>query len=303
MKLLKRWYYPVLLITAGIFYLSATGSWGVYTEQLHRLQELADTLPGRTTQKEEGAGAHGLDRGQENTPGEDAPEHANGQQESETGLPDEEKAVDGAGESEGTKALLLQRVDSSYFEDAIFIGDSRTVGLYEYGELGEEADFFASTGMSVYKLFREKLPMEGEKKKKTLEEVLTARQYGKIYIMLGINEMGTGTLEAFVKKYGECIQRIRELQPDAVIFLQAVMEVSAERSGQGDYVTNEGIRERNSAIREMADGVTYIFLDVNPLLCDEEGGLKPDYSYDGVHLKAQYVEIWENFLMDHGVVK
>ena len=46
--------------------------------------------------------------------------------------------------------------DSSYFDDALFIGDSRTVGLCEYGTL-KNADYFASTGMSVYKLWNEKI--------------------------------------------------------------------------------------------------------------------------------------------------
>lgn len=39
--------------------------------------------------------------------------------------------------------------DASYFNDALFIGDSRTMGLKEYGQM-EGAEFFANTGMSVY---------------------------------------------------------------------------------------------------------------------------------------------------------
>ena len=78
--------------------------------------------------------------------------------------------------------------DRSYFDDALFIGDSRTVGLYEYGNLGN-ALVLADPGMNVYKVFNRsfKLP-SGESK--TLEEILTEKQFGKIYVMLGINELG-----------------------------------------------------------------------------------------------------------------
>lgn len=47
----------------------------------------------------------------------------------------------------------------------------------------------------------------------TLEEVLTTRHFGKIYLQIGINEMGTGTVDTFMKKYEEAVQRIGELQP------------------------------------------------------------------------------------------
>ena len=42
-------------------------------------------------------------------------------------------------------------------KDTLFIGDSRTVGLYEYGGLEQTADFCATTGLTVYKLFQENL--------------------------------------------------------------------------------------------------------------------------------------------------
>ena len=51
-------------------------------------------------------------------------------------------------EQEGT----FTTEDVSYFSDALFIGDSRTVGLSEYADLGD-ADVFATIGLSSFKLF------------------------------------------------------------------------------------------------------------------------------------------------------
>ena len=97
------------------------------------------------------------------------------------------------------------------------------------------------------------------------------------------------------------MNHLRELQPDAVIYLQAIMKVTAERSAQGDYITNEGIAARNEGIAGIADNEKIFFLDVNPLVCDETGGMVPDYTFDGVHLKAKYIQIWKDFLKTHAI--
>lgn len=192
-------------------------------------------------------------------------------------------------------------VEKSYFDDALFIGDSRTVGLQDYAGL-DNATFYASTGLTIYKLFDAEIaPVEGSHKKQTVEQALSERQFGKIYLMIGINEMGTGTVESFMKKYDEAVKHLQELQPDAVIYLQAIMKVSAERSAKGDYIYNEGIEQRNAEIAKLADNQQIFFLDVNPCVCDDSGGLVSGYTFDGVHLKAAYIEIWKQFLMDHTI--
>ena len=43
--------------------------------------------------------------------------------------------------------------DSTYLSDALFIGDSRTLGLSEYGQV-QGADFFANTGIACIMLKR-----------------------------------------------------------------------------------------------------------------------------------------------------
>ena len=79
------------------------------------------------------------------------------------------------------------------------------------------------------------------------------------------------------------------------------MKVTTERSNKGDYITNEGIEERNAGIEALADNEKVYYLDVNPLICDETGGMEASYTFDGVHLKAQYISIWKDFLKSHAV--
>ena len=192
-------------------------------------------------------------------------------------------------------------VQEDWFDDAVFIGDSRTVGLSEYAELSNTT-FYASTGLNIYKLFDAKIiPVEGSREKETIEEALLTNKFAKIYLMIGINEMGTGTVETFIEKYKETVAHLQDLQPDAIIYLQAIMRVSTERSEQGDYINNEGIDARNTEIAKLADNTKIFYLDVNPVICDESNGLITDYTFDGVHLKAKYISIWKQFLMEHAV--
>ena len=93
-----------------------------------------------------------------------------------------------------------QVVERNYFDDALFIGDSRTVGISEYGDLNN-ATFFANTGMSVYNVFEKSVSVPKIGKLK-LEQLLESKKFGKVYIMLGINELGydmNKTLENYKK--------------------------------------------------------------------------------------------------------
>lgn len=199
---------------------------------------------------------------------------------------------------------VFQTVEDDYFADAVFIGDSRTVGMYEYSSLRDVSTFYASTGLSVHKLFTAKIvEVPGQRSKITVEQALSEKQFAKVYLMIGINEMGTGTPESFLEKYRECVNRIRELQPDAIIYLQGIMQVTTERSAQGDYITNEGIAVRNEGIKALADDETIFYLEINEAVCDESGGMVSDYTHDGVHLKAQYIDLWKEYLKNHAVVR
>lgn len=205
---------------------------------------------------------------------------------------------------EADGGVVYHTVEDDYFADAVFIGDSRTVGMFEYGGLEETADFYASTGLTVYKMFSSEIvAVEGQRKKISVEQALSQNSYAKIYLMIGINEMGTGTVESFVEAYKEAVDHLLELQPDAILYIQGIIKVTTERSEQGDYIHNEGIEARNEALSQLADNERIFYLDVNPEICDETGGMEASYTFDGVHLKAQYIDIWKTYLKEHAIIR
>lgn len=189
----------------------------------------------------------------------------------------------------------FQRVEMDYLDDALFIGDSRTSTLYEYAGW-KNTDFFVKYGQTVWDVWDSE--MDGV----TLEQMLTDKKYGKIYLMLGINELGTGTPESFAGQFGAVVARVQQLQPEAVIFVESIMHVTQSKDAENTYINNQEINARNERLKMLADNKSIFYIDENEVM-DEPGTgkLKEEYSFDGVHLQVKYIEVWREFLLNHGI--
>ena len=180
-----------------------------------------------------------------------------------------------------------------YFTNALFIGDSRTVGLMEYGNI-ENADFFADTGMTAFDLEKEKIYVQ-DIGKVGLDELLDSKKYEKIYLMLGINELGY-RFEHIQEKYEGIVEKLRESQGDAVIYLCANLHVTREQSQKDEIYNNENIDRVNEMICKLADNENIFYIDVNELFDDDSGSLSTDYSSDAFHVYGKYYLQWVDWL-------
>ncbi|MBQ8825285.1 MAG: acylhydrolase [Ruminococcus sp.] len=197
----------------------------------------------------------------------------------------------------------FSQADASYFDDALFIGNSRTVGLYLFGDMNSSTDFFADVGLTVYDSMESSIPVPPEgSSNNTLTGLLQSKQYGKIYIMFGINELTMGTSQSFADYYESVVNQIHELQPNAIIYIQSIINVSADRAAQGDGVNNEAINEKNEYLKQKANGQYSFYLNLNEVLTDENGCLNSDYTSDGVHLGGGSLPIWKDYLLSHAII-
>ena len=189
----------------------------------------------------------------------------------------------------------------SYFNDAIFIGDSRTLGISDYAGL-DEADFYCDSGMTILKLLDAGgVTYQKTGKKEDLNQVLQQKQYGKVYIMLGMNDLGYGNTEMYLERYRKIVDQIREWQPNAIIYIMANLHVSREKNNPETEFNNININDKNAASALLANGTDIFYLDANPLFTDSEGFLNTELSFDGVHLYAQHYDAWREFLLEHAV--
>ena len=179
------------------------------------------------------------------------------------------------------------------FSDTLFIGDSRTVGLSEYGDLGQ-AEVFANSGMSVFNLFQAQVTLKNGTKQ-GLDEVLSSNRYGSIYLMLGINELGYEE-QSILRQYRTVVEQIRAKQPQATLILEANLHVTREKAAKSDIYNNRKIDALNKAIEAIAEETGCRYLNVNSLFDDENGNLAAGYSTDGSHILGKYYSVWVEWI-------
>lgn len=182
---------------------------------------------------------------------------------------------------------------AGYFNDALFIGDSRMVGIASYGPI-EGATYFATVGLSTYKIDSALSEVESTKNQ-TFNQVLNGKKYGKVYIMLGINEIGMD-FNTTMQNMDNIIAQIRTAQPGAKIILMANLHVSAARHYSDAVVNNTKINSFNALLAAKADNKTIFYLDVNPQFDDAEGCLGSEYTSDNTHPYAKYYVTWSEWL-------
>lgn len=185
-------------------------------------------------------------------------------------------------------------VEDAYFDDALFIGDSRTEGLMLYSSLSN-MNVYCSKGLSVDTIYKDQIvDMDGQKI--MVMEALQKQQYSKIYIMFGVNELGWEFDYLFEDQYTKLIMDIRQLQPDAIIYVQNILPISQARSDKDAIYNNTNVNHFNTMIENMCTKLNVVYLDVASSMKDETGALPADASTDGVHCNKDYCEIWLNYL-------
>lgn len=192
-------------------------------------------------------------------------------------------------------------VDNSYFDDAVFIGDSRTEGFILYTGLSNAVSY-TNKGLMVDTVFTEPvINKDGEKL--SVIDALRQTDFSKVYIMLGINETGWPYNSIFIEKYGRIIDEIKAINPQATIYVQEILPVTDSVSQTHSYVKNGKINEFNVLIRQMAEEKQVYYIDTGNAVSDTNGFLPEDAAFDGIHLKQPYCEKWLEYLKAHTITE
>ncbi|QAT48356.1 hypothetical protein EQM14_00375 [Caproiciproducens sp. NJN-50] len=198
--------------------------------------------------------------------------------------------------SSGTGLPVSAPAPEGWFSDALFIGDSRTEGLRNYDGL-PGATYYAVKGLMVNTVYT-KDEIEEKGKKETVMQAQAKHPFGKIYIMLGVNELGWSSMQTFVSDYKKMVADLKKDHPKARIYLQAIFPVSARKSAESSIYNNNKIVSYNQAIQKIAKQENVVFLDAAQAI--SAGGVLPEEaSMDGVHLNSEYCAKWCDYLKTH----
>lgn len=204
-----------------------------------------------------------------------------------------------------------KRVKSSYFDDAVFVGDSISLGLNYYnasnnllgkakfltaGSLGATSALWDVSNSSVH-------PRYNGKKMK-IEDAIALMDVKKVYIMFGMNDLGLVSDDKAIENYKTLCANIKKKSPNVVFYIQSVTpRIKMTSESQRQDLTNERIAAYNKKLSAMCEQKGWYFINVATAMCDKNGNLKNEYCGDpnamGMHLMAAGFEAWVNYLYTH----
>ena len=192
-----------------------------------------------------------------------------------------------------------ETVNTSKFDSTVaFIGDSRTQGLIMYNGLKNVQDY-SYIGLMVDTAVTKKFVKTKNGNKITILEDMKSKDIKKVYIMLGVNELGWSYPQVFKVKYEGLIDEIRKVKPDCQIFLQSIIPVTKSKSNSDSIYNNTNITKFNEYIKEVAKEKNVKYLDVKSALIDREGNLPENASTDGIHVGKKYCQKWLKYLEEN----
>lgn len=191
-------------------------------------------------------------------------------------------------------------VDDDFFSDTVFLGNSRTQGFQMYSGL-RTAAILAGRSISVGNIYSEPVIPAGEGEYVSIMQALTWKQYKKVYIMLGINEIGL-SFENFHDQYSKVIDSVRMRQYNAEIYVQAIMPVSKAKSEDESVFTNDRIRAFNDELMKICEEKGAHFINTYEAVADADGNLPEGAASDGIHFGRSYCAQWLDYLKTHTAV-
>lgn len=200
-------------------------------------------------------------------------------------------------------------VEGDWFGDAVFLGDSRSDGLRLYSGI-RDADFLAYKSLMVFQVTgtggvdAKAIPMNGTGDKKTVLTWLEEKDYGKVYVMFGINELGYGDDLAFEEAFCLLIDELRARQPGAVLYIQSLLPVEPEKAQKvnpAHWLNNDNVATYNGILRRVCQEKQAVYVDVQSAMADESGALPAEGTTDGIHFTRTWYQKWYAYLKTHTV--
>ena len=207
---------------------------------------------------------------------------------------------------EETEGYVVEEAEiDAYLADSVLIGDSIVLGYRNYctksedevlkyirflvaGNFSAHNAFWEVSSKSVHPLY------QGEQR--PVWESVSLVGAKNVFICLGLNDLNID--DKTCECYQQLISNILELSPEVSINIIS-MTYTLKDQGVGK-LNNDEIRVYNEQLQKMAAENGWGFVNIAPLLADEEGNLKDEYCSDGfLHQNPEAYKIWTQALRQY----
>ena len=186
-------------------------------------------------------------------------------------------------------------VSDDWFNDACFIGHSQIVGMQRYSGL-YAPDYYAVVGHKAQDVVDYEFYQLPDGRYGTLSDALHSKSYGKVYIMLGINDssLDKNRVEKFMTPMRTILDLVKETQPDARIYLLSLVPVGRSTPMNELYNPDSTIFY-SQLLKTLSREYDTEYIDLFRMMCDKAGYYLDSFnSGDGIHIQSdRYPEIVE----------
>jgi lysophospholipase L1-like esterase len=130
-----------------------------------------------------------------------------------------------------------------------------------------------------------------------MPEILEA-QPRKIFFMGGVNDLsGNRPVEEVASNIRKILELVREKAPACQVYLQSVITPNNEVLAYA-YIKNKQhlMNELNAKLKAMCDEGLATWVDLRPVLHNEQGELREELTKDGIHIHPAAYELWVGHL-------
>lgn len=203
------------------------------------------------------------------------------------------------------------KVASSWFDDAVFVGDSVTLKLSYYCDEDPEstlsdAKFFCAGSLgytnALWDLDREDAVhpyYQGQNYQ--AKDCAAVTGASKVFVMLGMNDIALYGIDGSLQSAKTLIGDILNQSPNVTIYIQSVTPIIAGK--EGDELNNINIRKFNGELEQFCDENGYRYLNVYDKLADNDGYLPLKYCSDpdeqGIHFTDEACDLWIQYLKEN----
>ena len=195
------------------------------------------------------------------------------------------------------EAPEIQSVDESFFDDAVFVGDSISLKLTQYaassGSLGN-AKFLTVSSLGVHNAVDDhpetQVTYRGVRYK-DLEKAIAATGAKKVFIMFGMNDIGYYGIDSTMSYWSRLLEMIYTACGEITVYIQSMTPVWT--GGERGTLNNANVLAYNEQLKAFADANGCAYIDIHPYMTDSTGGLATKYCADKyVHLTKAGAKTW-----------
>lgn len=201
--------------------------------------------------------------------------------------------------AETTVLTLKEGTKDGYMNRCVFLGDSRTVAMVNYGLINDDAAL-AQIGIS-HPSFKNNTFVNNAGKEYTLKSYLASHQAPVIYIALGVNGINDPSEEHYKSTFEDLIDNVMELSPNSNIVLMSIGPVN----DNGPYkktVQNSWIVKYNDFLLNTAKDKHLFYLNISEILTGSDGQVKSEYNGgDGLHYSSSGCKAIFDYIVGHPV--